>query len=201
MEPKSGPRMHWSWPFSSTVAGTHPFCIPLIPWENVVSPQGPDCYISFLARASPSPPPSPKVQPWFYYPCWKTPLARTVFQEAQFLGVSFKALCSLASAVSPLYSPTSTLGCPWHTGLAAIPCTCHMWFHLHTFACAVAPARNALSSSTPPLFPSWQLIPVLWGSLSQKSVQDSPFFLRLFGLPLISHKFSLKTLLRDHLVV
>lgn len=114
MEPKSGPRMHWSWPFSSTVAGTHPFWIPLIPWENVVSPQCPDCYISFLAGASLSPTPSPKVQLWFCYPCWKTPLARTVFQEVQFLGMSFKAFCSLASAVSPRYSPSSTLGHPWH---------------------------------------------------------------------------------------
>lgn len=197
MEPKSGPRMHWSWPFSSTVAGTHPFCIPLIPGENVVSPQCPDYHISFLAGASLFPPPSPKVQLWFCYPCWKTPLART----AQLLGVSFKAFCSLASAASPPYSPMSTLGCPWHTGLTAIPCTCHMQFHLHTFAYAVPPARNALYSSTPPLFPSRQPIPVLGGSLSQKIVHDTPFFLRLFGLPLISHKFSLKTLLRDHLVV
>ena len=150
MEPKSGPLMHWSWPFSSGVAGTHALCTPLKLGENVVSPQCQGCCSSFLAGSSLSSLPPPKVQLWFYYPCWKTPLAPTPSREAQFPGVDFKALCSLASAASPPYSPIFTLGCLWHTGLAVIPRTCHMCFCLHTFWTT---ARTTFFSSTPLLFP------------------------------------------------
>lgn len=201
MEPKSGPLTHWSWPFSSGAAGTHPFCTPLNGEENVVTPQCQHCCSSVRAGSNLSPPPPSKVQLWFYYSCWKnSPGSHSPSKKP-----TFQVCSSRPSTVWPQLHPYPILSCsPWDA--------------LGTQALLPFRARATCGSTSIHLLMQYPPLPL----------QKCPFFfyptfisflathttsLRItfsencppikggpwpLFLPLISHKSSLRALLRNH---
>lgn len=136
-------------------------------------------------------------------PAGKIPLAPTALQRSP------PSRCVLQG---PLQSDLSCMPTLFSAVLPGMPLAHRPWLHsthvphvvlpLYICSCGIPPfhSRHALSSSTPPLFPSWQPIPLLWGSLSQKTVlqwrevHDLPSLL-WFLISLPSRNFSETTFL------